>query len=48
MSAMMNCVRCNGGLTKLSDKVVVRLITLFFPFDRTQGLVYGGKVGKVT
>ena len=45
---MKNCVRYNRGLATTSDEVNVRFIPLLSAFDRTQGPVFGGKVGLVT
>ena len=48
INAMENCARCNRGLTTLSGEINVRFIALLSLFDRTQGRVYGGKVGRLT
>ena len=45
---MKNCVRSRRRLETTSGEVNVRFIYLLNPFDRTQGLVCGGKVGLVT
>ena len=45
---MENCARCDWGLTTLSGEVNVRFIVLLSLFDRTQGRVHGGKVGRLT
>ena len=39
---------CSSGLATMSGEVSVRYLSLLSPFDRTQGLVCGGKVGLVT
>jgi hypothetical protein len=44
INAMKNCDACNEGLVTTSGEVVVRFILFLSPFDRTQGLVCGGKV----
>ena len=43
---MNYCAACNKGLATMSGEVGMRFISLFSPFDRTQGLVCGGKVGR--
>ena len=48
INAMENCARCDGGLTTLPGKVNARFIALLSPFDRTQGRVRFGKVGRLT
>ena len=45
INALKNCVRCSRRLVTMSGEVNVRFIPLLSPFDRTQGLVCGGKVG---
>ena len=45
---MINLVHCDCELATMSGEVHVRFIALLSPFDRTQGLVCGGKVGLVT
>ena len=46
INAMKYCARCNRGLTALSVEVYVRVIVLLSLFDRTQGRIRGGKVGR--
>ena len=46
INAMKNCAACNEGLATTSGEVGVRLISFLSPFDRTQGLVGGEKLGK--
>ena len=46
INAIENCARCNRGLTTLSGEVNVRFIVLLSLFDRMQGRVRGGKVGR--
>ena len=46
INATMNCDACNEGLATTSGEVDVLFISLLRPFDRTQGLVCGGKVGQ--
>ena len=48
INAMENCARCEWGLTNLLSEVNVRFIALLSLFDRTQGRVCGGKVGRLT
>jgi hypothetical protein len=48
INAMKNSLRSSRGLSTTSGEVNVRFIYLLNPFDRTQGLVCGGKVGLVT
>jgi hypothetical protein len=47
-TAMMNCVRCNGGLATISGEIHVRIITLLSPVGRAQRPVCGEKVGQTT
>jgi uncharacterized protein with PIN domain len=47
LNAIKNCIRCNGGLAKMSGKVNVEFIYFLSPFDRTQRHVCGGRVGQV-
>ena len=46
INAMKNCANCHWGLIILSGEVNVRFIVLLGLFDRTQGRVRGGKVGR--
>ena len=43
---MKNCAACNEGLATTSGEVGVRFISFLSRFDRTQGLVCGGKFGQ--
>ena len=45
---MKNSLRSSRGLATTSGEAKVLFISLLSPFDRTQGLVCGGKVGLVT
>ena len=47
INALKNCVRSSRGLATTSGEVNVRLFSFLSPFDRTPGLVCGGKVGLV-
>jgi len=48
IDVMKNWFRSSRGLATTSDEVNVRFIPLLSAFDRTQGPVFGGKVGLVT
>ena len=43
---MENCAGCNEGLATVRGEVGERFIALWSRFDRTQGAVWGGKVGS--
>jgi hypothetical protein len=45
INAMKNSLRSSRGLATTSGEAKVLFISLLSPFDRTQGLVCGGKVG---
>jgi hypothetical protein len=46
INAMNYCAACNKGPAATSGEVGMRFISFLSAFDRTQGLVCGGKVGK--
>ena len=46
INAMENCAGRNEGLPTVLGEVGVRIIALWSRFDRTQGPVWGGKVGS--
>ena len=45
---MKNYAHCNGILATISGEVDVLFVARFSPFDLAQGVVRGGKVGKIT
>ena len=46
VNEIKNCAACNKALATTSGEIGVRFISFLSLFDRTQGLVCGGKVGK--